>query len=74
VTIYNLKCNYQNNQINECKDKPKKLWETIKNIYQPASSNNHSIQLTKSGNSTQEALNSCNIRFATAGSNLADQI
>jgi hypothetical protein len=41
--LYNLKCDYQNKQINASKDKPKKLWKTIKNICQSPSINNDYI-------------------------------
>lgn len=53
---------------------PKKLWNTIKDICEIPHKVNDSFSLLHSYASSREAINSCNLHFATVGSNLASQI
>jgi hypothetical protein len=73
--LYNLKNEYQRNQLSINTNNPLKLWKSIKTICQnPKPKNDADELLNVSGKSKLECLNNCNQFFATNGKKLADSI
>ncbi|CAG5055208.1 unnamed protein product [Parnassius apollo] len=67
-----LKTEYENNQIQQNKDNPKKLWKSLKNICNLTRNTTEATELLSVDKDPDSSLNACNEYFTRVGRELAD--
>ncbi|CAG5040779.1 unnamed protein product [Parnassius apollo] len=67
-----LKTEYENNQIQQNKDNPKKLWKTLKNICNLTRNTTEANELLSEDKDPDSSLNACNEYFTRVGREVAD--
>lgn len=72
--LHNLRTEYNSGRINENRKDPKKLWNTLKSIYNPNKQIGDSAQLIFNAKDPHHSLNSCNSYFTSLGKKLSDLI
>lgn len=72
--LHKLKHQFEQKQLDENKNNPKKLWQIVKDICHTSKQNAPATELLKSKNNTTESLDYCNDYFSTVGGKLANEI
>lgn len=72
--IRKLRRQHESMVLEQNKDNPKKLWDSIRTLTHTKRQNHTAIELTKTKKSTIESLNHCNEFFTNVGKCLADKI